>query len=219
MIAENLRSNDANEFIPTRQSLLSRLKDWDDHESWKVFFDTYWRLIYNAALKAGLSDAEAQDVVQETLISVSRSMPNFHYDPRRGSFKTWLMRLTGWRIKRQLEKRAPLKRSMNQSANRGSRTSTGTGTLEKIPDPAEPALEALWDEEWERNLMAAALERVKKRVDPKQYQIFDYCVLKTLPVSRVVRALNVNRGRVYLAKHRISKLIKQEITRLQTSRL
>lgn len=219
MIVENLSSNDANEFIPTRKSLLSRLKRWDDHESWKAFFDTYWRFIYNAALKAGLSDAEAQDVVQETLISVSRSMPNFRYDPQKGSFKTWLTCLTRWRIKRQFERRAPIKRQGERSANPDSPTSTGTRALENIPDPAGSALQAIWDEEWERNLMTAALERVKKKVDPKQYQIFDYCVLKQLPVSRVVRALKVNPGRVYLAKHRISKLIQREISRLQTSQL
>ena len=56
-------------FIPTRWSLISRLKDWDDRESWKNFFDTYWKLIYGAAIKAGLSDVEAEEVVQETVIT------------------------------------------------------------------------------------------------------------------------------------------------------
>ena len=65
--------NSFGEFIPTRHSLLSRLKDWNDQESWRVFFDTYWKLIYHAAVKAGLSDAEAQDVVQDTVISVMKS--------------------------------------------------------------------------------------------------------------------------------------------------
>src|SRR5882757_5840711 len=90
--------NEVNELIPTRQSLLSRLKDWNDQESWKVFFDTYWRLIYGAALKAGLNDAEAQDVVQETVVSVLKSMGSFDYNTEKGSFKGWLLRLTSWRI-------------------------------------------------------------------------------------------------------------------------
>ena len=53
------------EFIPTRASLLGRLKDWGDQSSWQEFFDAYSRLIYNVAVKSGLSDAEAQEVVQE----------------------------------------------------------------------------------------------------------------------------------------------------------
>jgi len=52
------------DLIPTQKSLLSRLKNWDDQSSWKTFFDTYWRLIYAFARRAGLGDAEAQDVVQ-----------------------------------------------------------------------------------------------------------------------------------------------------------
>jgi RNA polymerase sigma-70 factor (ECF subfamily) len=66
-----------NEFIPTRQSLLSRLKDWDNQDSWREFFNTYWRLIYEFAVKAGLKDAEAQDVVQETVLSVANQMQGF----------------------------------------------------------------------------------------------------------------------------------------------
>ena len=45
--------------IPTRYSLLSRLQDREDQDSWKDFFDTYWRLIYSFAIKSGLTDAEA----------------------------------------------------------------------------------------------------------------------------------------------------------------
>jgi hypothetical protein len=44
------------DFLPTRYSLLSRLQNWEDQESWKVFFNTYWRLIYVAALKSGLTE-------------------------------------------------------------------------------------------------------------------------------------------------------------------
>ena len=62
-------------FISTRRRLLSRLRNWDDHDSWTVFVDTYRKFIYSQAVKAGLSQAEAQDVVQETLISVSKKTP------------------------------------------------------------------------------------------------------------------------------------------------
>src|SRR5438046_1766960 len=63
------------EIIATRSSLIKRLKNWDDRASWKDFFDTYWKLIYGVARAAGLNDAEAQDVVQETIICVAQKMP------------------------------------------------------------------------------------------------------------------------------------------------
>jgi len=204
--------NDGNEPIPTRQSLLSRLKDWADQESWKIFFDTYWRLIYNAAMKAGLTDPEAQDVVQETIIAVMKSMPDFEYDAEKGSFKGWLLRLTGWRIADQLRKR----QQGIEHRKHEPRTSTRTATVERLPDPMGLELEAVWEEEWEKNLMEAAIERVKKRVDPKHYQIFDLYAVKGWPVTKVARTLKVNCGRVYLINHRIKKLIKKEINYLQT---
>ena len=95
------------DFIPTRYSLLSRLQNWDDQESWKNFFDTYWRLIYSIALKSGLTEAEAQDVVQETIICVARDINKFKRDRQFGSFKGWLRNLTRWRIADQLRKREP----------------------------------------------------------------------------------------------------------------
>ncbi len=67
-MSQSVSSSD--EFIPTRASLLGRLKNWDDQRSWQEFYDTYRHLIYSVASKAGLSDPEAEDVVQETFLSV-----------------------------------------------------------------------------------------------------------------------------------------------------
>ncbi|MDB6109527.1 MAG: polymerase, sigma-24 subunit, subfamily [Pedosphaera sp.] len=202
---------DVRDLIPTEKSLLYRLKNWNDQESWKAFFDTYWKLIYSTAMKAGLSDAEAQDVVQETVISVLKSMPEFSYDKDKGSFKSWLLRLTGWRITDQIRKRQP----KEERCEGEPPTGTESEALEAIADPASWALQAVSDEEWENNLMEAAVERVKKKVDSKQYQVFDLYVIKKWPVAKVARALKVSSGNVYLTKHRISRLIRRELTYLR----
>src|SRR5882757_10289430 len=122
-------SQEKDELIPTRASLLHRLKDWQDRSSWQEFFDTYWKLIYGVARKAGMTVDEAQDVVQETMVSVARHMPTFKYDPALGSFKGWLLKMTRWRILDQLRKRGPIQ------AHRPSSTDSRTGTVEKVADP------------------------------------------------------------------------------------
>jgi len=204
--------NDGDELIPTRQSLLSRLKDWNDRESWKDFFDTYWKLIYLAATKAGLTDPEAQDVVQETVISVCKNIRGFKYRTEAGSFKSWLLQLTKWRIIDELRRRGREKESLRITRPNAS---SETATVERIPDPHGLALEAIWDREWDRNLMDAAIERVKRRVEAKQYQLFDLYVLKKWPVRKVATTLQVNAAQVYLAKHRVSALIRREIQYLE----
>ena len=128
-------ATDDDSFIPTRKSLLVRLKDWEDQESWRRFFDTYWRFIYSAAQKAGLGDTEAQEVVQEAVISVAKKMGDFQYDSNAGSFKGSLMQLTRWRITDQLRKRKPDAASPGEPED-----SRRTGLIERIPD--EDKLEA-----------------------------------------------------------------------------
>ena len=197
------------ELIPTRQSLLSRLKDYEDDESWQDFFHTYWKLIYGMAMRSGLTDTEAQEVVQETIIAVSKHMPDFKYDRTKGSFKGWLLQLTRWRIQDQLRKR---KRDANSIAL-GDDGSRQTQVMDTIPDPV--AVEAVWDDEWQKNMVEGALQRVKGRVKPKQYQVFDLYVLKGWPIAKITATLGVNFGQIYLAKYRVTALIKKEIKALE----
>ena len=197
--------------IPTRRSLLTRLKNWDDQESWKDFFETYWKLIYGVAIKAGLTDTEAQEVVQETIIAVAKQMEGFRYDPKIGSFKGWLLHTTRWRISDQLRKR----RGHGREIEREYKTSTRTALIERVPDPAGSDLEAIWEAEWRNSMFAAAIAKVKRRVDARQYQIFDLYVIKQWPVKKVAATLGVKPGQVYLAKHRIAALVKKEIADLE----
>jgi RNA polymerase sigma factor (sigma-70 family) len=197
------------ELIPTRYSLLSRLKDWDDNESWRVFFDTYWRLIYATALKAGLKPTEAQEVVQETIICVAKDIQKFKRDRRLGTFKGWLRNLTRWRIADQLRKRNGFVLA-NDIAAGGELQS-----LDTIPEQPDERLEADWEKEWHANLLEAAMQRVKQSVREEQYQLFDFYVVKEWPVKRITRTLGVSAASVYLAKHRVSRLIQKEVRRLE----
>jgi RNA polymerase sigma-70 factor (ECF subfamily) len=90
-----------------------------------------------------------------------------------------------------------------------------TATVERVPDPASLDLETTWNEQWERNLMDVAAERVKGQVDPKHYQIFELYAYRGWPVTKVARTLGVSAAAVYMAKHRISSLIRKEMKRLE----
>ena len=199
------------ELIPTRATLIQRLKNWQDQSSWRNFFDTYWKLIYHVAIKGGLSEAEAQDVVQETMISVARHMPTFRYDPAIGSFKVWLLNMTRWRITDQLRKR----RSTAECSPFSHDTAIGTRTVDKVIDPRSQDLDAVWDSEWKKNLFDAAIAKVKRRSDPQKYQIFDLYVNKEWEPAKVASAFGVSINQVYLAKHRVAEMIAEEVKRLE----
>lgn len=213
MLSHSDVSPNREELLPTRRSLLDRLRDWEDQASWREFFDTYWKFIYSVAIKSGLTDQEAEDVVQETMLSVAKKMPDFVYDPTRCSFKGWLMHVIRLRLIDQLRRRLPA----GCQSPAGDHDSRQTPTIERIPDLVSGAtpLDAIWDEEWERNLVDAAMERVKLRVRPEHYQIFYLSAVKGLTTRQVAKMLGVNIGQVYLVRHRLAKDVKREVERLK----
>ena len=197
--------------LATHASLLERLKQLEDQGSWQEFYTTYRKLIFSFAVKHGLTGTEAEEVVQETVITVARNLPEFRYDPERCSFKTWLFTLSLWRIQDQLRKRHPEENSMHRKPGDTDRTST----VERLPGPEGERLTALWEEEWKQDLLERALERVKAQLPEKPFQIFDLYALQGWPALEVARSLGVSLGRVYVTKHRIAALLKKEIKRLQ----
>jgi RNA polymerase sigma-70 factor (ECF subfamily) len=199
------------EIIPTRQSLLSRLKNWEDDESWREFFGIYRKLLFSFALKAGLSEQESEEVVQETVISVAKTIKEFEYDPDRCSFKSWLRHLAQKRIADAFRRRGRQPHIHDTLAGGEARTPT----IERVPDRSALDLDQFWQEQWEKELLDAALARVKAQVSSEQYQLFDFYVLKKMPVGKVAAALGASAAQVYLAKHRISRLIKKEVGRLE----
>jgi RNA polymerase sigma-70 factor (ECF subfamily) len=200
------------EFIPTRLSLLSRLKRWDDQGSWRDFFDTYWKFLYSVAVKSGLSDEDARDVVQETVVAVAKGLRDGRFKAAEGSsFKAWLQLIVRRRVADHLRKRR-LPVAEHTSANDDT---ARTPTIERIAAPEADVVSEVWEEEWAKNLADAAMERVKQRVGAKQFQMFDLYVLKEWPVGEVARTLKANIAQVYLAKHRVTSLIKQETEKLR----
>ena len=196
--------------LATRRSLVDRLGHWEDQARWQEFFETYWKLIYSVARKSGLNDAEAQDVVQETVITVAKKIDKLRYDPAIGSFKGWLLNITRWRIADQFRKRVLSQNQMGHSTDDRS-----TATIERIADSNAENLDQLWEQEWQQNLLATAMTRVKKKVAPKHFQIFDCSVCKEWPAQKGAAALGVSVGQVYLVRHRVAALLKKEVKKLQ----
>jgi RNA polymerase sigma-70 factor (ECF subfamily) len=196
--------------LRTRASLLERLRSLDDRDSWQEFYDLYGQLVYRFAIQRGLTDAEAKDVMQETFVCMSRRLKEFKYNPAIGSFRSWLLHTTQWRVADQLKKRGP-----GHEAVETDDDSSRAGTLERLADQAFEHQADGWDRDWRHSLFDLAVDRVKKELGARQFQVFDLYVLKEWPVTKVAQTLGVNVGQVYLTKHRVMKMIRREIRDLQ----
>jgi len=202
--------------LRTRQSLLSRLRNLDDHASWRTFFDIYWRLIYDVARHSGLDDAAAQEVVQDTVIGVARAMPAFRYDSDKGTFRQWLLRVTRRRIIDQFRRiyRQPVHAELTQDELTQDEEEDDEASAAQVADYSGGQFECAWREEWERTVFKLAVAQVQREVNPKHFQVFDFCVLKDMTVSRVAETLGLNTAQVYLAKHRVAQAVKRAVRRI-----
>lgn len=192
------------ELAPTRASLLARLKDVADDDSWLQFFETYHRLIYAAVVRRGLPPQDAEDVVMEIVEGVAKRMPEFVYDPQRCSFKTWLFRIVANRV-------ADHRRQRMRTVQREE---AATDDLPEIADPmvVEPGKE--WQQAWEENLIRTALERVRRRANARYMQLYLYSEVEGHSVQETARHLQTTENDVSVARHRIRQMLREEGQRL-----
>jgi RNA polymerase sigma-70 factor (ECF subfamily) len=193
---------------PTRSSLVEKLKDWGDQDGWREFFDLYWKLLYCVAIKAGLSDAEARDVVQDTVVAVATNLREGRYEWRRGSFRSWLLTILHRKISNHFRKHRL------EVVETPMESSRATSLLERLPAQRDD-IEQIWNDEWAKNLADAAIEQVKKKVNPKLFQTFDLYVLKEWSAGEVARVMKIRLPQVYIAKYRITAEIRREAERLE----
>jgi RNA polymerase sigma-70 factor (ECF subfamily) len=199
-------------FLPTRSSLLSRLKNASDAAGWQYFVDNYGRLVFQVCLRAGLQRQEAEDVVQETVAAVAQQMPRFHYDRSKGSFKGWLARVTRNHIADFLE------RKTREAARRvelpESRADSVAASRDVVAGGSE-SLDAVWDAEWREHLMVRALRCIQQQLPARSVQIFQMSAIDGWSAEKIAGALQLSRAQIYLARHRAARLVKREIARLK----
>jgi DNA-directed RNA polymerase specialized sigma24 family protein len=82
--------SDDSSSLHTRPSLLLRVRDPKDRESWKLFVELYTQPVMRYCRLRGLQNADVADVAQDVMAQVARAMHTFDYNPERGRFRDWL---------------------------------------------------------------------------------------------------------------------------------
>lgn len=184
----------------TRKSLLLRLKDHGDDACWREFYDIYGRMIFGYALRFRLNHAEAEDVVQDVCVKLFRQILSFDYSPDQGHFRGWLKTVT--------------KHAVIDYIRRKERRS---GHFEeyklhaKVIREEHAADDDVWQAEWEKALMDAALQRVYLRMSEQAQKMFQLFAVENRPAAEVGRMLEADPNAVYACKHRVLKLIREEV--------
>jgi RNA polymerase sigma factor (sigma-70 family) len=191
----------------TRVTLLNRLRDGKDSDAWREFIHLYGPVVYGFARNRGLQDADAADLMQEVLRSVVRNADKMDYDPKRGTFRGWLYTVTRNKIYNFL--------NGQKNRPRGIGDSTAQERLESIPDRADEP-DSQWDLEYQRQLSAKAMDRVRHEFHKATWQAFWGTAVEGRSAADVGTELNMSIGAVYVAKSRVLARLREEIKRIET---
>jgi RNA polymerase sigma-70 factor (ECF subfamily) len=184
--------------LSTRQSLLLRIRDSQDTLAWSEFVQLYAPMIYAFSRKRGLQDADAADVTQEVLRSVSRSAGRFEYVASRGGFRRWLFTITRNEVNDYLN-----------GTRRAPGTNTETRAIEQLPAAVDDAAD--WDNEYEQRVLRWAAERVRKTVKESTWTAFWQTAVEGRDAMEVAQVLGISTGAVYIAKSRVIARLRIEI--------
>jgi RNA polymerase sigma factor (sigma-70 family) len=193
------------EIPATRASLLVRLRNPRDEAAWSEFVALYAPLIYHYARKQGLQDADAVDLSQEIISTVAGAVGTLEYDPRRGTFRAWLLtivrrKLSNWRRAQRIRPR-------------GSGDTATQLVLEQLPDPA--VRDDDWEKEWEQRLFAWACTEVRRDIAAVTWQAFWRTAIDDQPGKQVAADLGISVAAVYQARSRVVARLKELIQSVQ----
>jgi len=172
---------------PTPTTFIRRLKARDE-ESWQRFYEQHRNTIYLRALSRGLNEAEAEEAVQETFLTLLRKIDEFIYDPIRGKLDGFVVRTANWRIEDQRGKRMPVA-PPPPTEDLGQ-----TEFIHRVPDQAvSPEGEVAGKEKAQlaRTVYDAVMVRIKERTSPRQYQIYELHQMRGWTVEEVCHSLQV----------------------------
>jgi RNA polymerase sigma-70 factor (ECF subfamily) len=194
-------------FENTRVTLLHRLnQNPADQPSWAEFVRLYGPVIRGWLVHWGLQEADSQDVTQNVLLRLTAKLPQFKYDPSK-SFRGWLKTLThhAWH-------------DFVTEAGYRNRGSGDTSVLDQLQSiAAREDLAARMEATFDKELLEAALARARDRVAPTTWEAFKLAALDGVAPQQVADRLGVRVSQVYLAKHRVQKLVQEEIRAIEGS--
>src|SRR5262249_17521877 len=190
----------------TRPSLLVRIRDAADDAAWAQFVEIYAPLIYGFARKHGLQDADAADLTQDVLRAVSTAAKGLDYAPRLGSFRGWLFTVTRNKLRNFL--------ASPRRQEQGSGDTAAQNLLNEVPAREEDQA-ALWEQEYEQQLFAWAVEQVRGSFSESTWQAFWLTAVEGKRGKEAAQELGMSVAAVYLAKGRVMTRLKEQIRQVQ----
>lgn len=182
----------------TRPSLLLRVRSGTDQAAWNEFVEIYGPMIFRFCRFRKLQESDAADVTQDVLVRLSKTMPSFEYQPEMGRFRDWLGKVVFREMLRHWNK---LKKHNANEVIVESNTPDATSDSD-------------WIDFFQSEILRRSFNLIRSEFEPETIQIFELAWNDDLSATEVAKKLETSVDKVYVAKSRVLKRLRQEVVRL-----
>jgi RNA polymerase sigma-70 factor (ECF subfamily) len=186
----------------TRITLIQRLQHGGDDAAWEEFATIYRPVIVRFALRRQLQPADAEDLAQQVLLSVSRNIHKWKQDSARARFRTWLQTVI---------RNATINALSRKPRDQASGGTTAVRQLSQHPDREE---RSRFDAEWRQETFRWAAAQVREEFEAGTWIAFWETAVEGASAKEAAQKTGKTIGAVYIARTRVMQRIKQRIAEL-----
>ena len=182
--------------LNTRVTLLIRLRDKHDNDSWEEFTNYYSNYVYAVLKGMGVNFDDLDDMNQSILLKLWKSLPDFEYQPKKGSFRSWLctvIRRSVYNYFRDKQQAAEL----------------------KSEDIVNAEVEKIAEKEWMIHIASLAWDNISEEFSSTVKNTY-IKLSNGESAEAIAEELNISRGSVYVYKERVQKALRKEVRKLNT---
>ena len=185
----------------TSLSLLDRIRETSDAQSWDRLVALYAPLLKRWVLRYEVQDSDADDVVQDVLTVVTRDLPKFQHNERPGAFRSWLRAILVNRVREfwRSRKYRPV----------ATGTSSIDERLNELQDETSE-LSQIWNQEHDQFVLKKLMRSIQSQFEPKTWLAFRRQVVDGQKPEKVAQELQLSVSGVYTAKSRVLSALRRE---------
>lgn len=185
----------------TDETLLDRVKEMDAHEAWKIFYQLYWRPIIQYGRKIGLDEIQAEDVLQDTMVTLMHVLPEFKYDRERGRFRNFLLTIVHRKALGAIRRNARINGRFDSDS------------LGEAVDSS--AVDELDERRWRQCVLAAVIQEMRESADlsPRDLAVFEAVAVQGRSGRDVAAEFGLTADNVYQIKTRLLRRLRAAVNR------
>lgn len=181
----------------TRSSVIRAVADTGNQAAWQRLFDLYAGFIFSIARSKGLSEDDADDVLQVVFSDLARNLPTFQYDRAKGKFRSYLTGLVRWRVKDKFRER-------NRDA-----------ALKDVIETKPGDDNGFSEREWQAAALEEALRRIKPEVRPDHYAAFVASAVDGQDTETVMKLYGLSRDNLYQIRARLTAKLRETAAKVR----